>query len=305
MSEHSNIGWTDASWNPIRGCSRVSSGCTHCYAEALAARMGHKLDGKPVATMTPGGPRWAPGRVGLVESQLALPLRWKKPRRIFVNSMSDLFHEALSSEEILAVFGIMACTPQHTYQILTKRPDRMKQWSIGLFGTHRELMTLALTRARANYPHALDIPRRWPLPNVWLGVSVEDQAAANERIPLLLETPAAVRFISAEPLLGPLVMDGRHLIGDEEYWDFLRGERGATVQHLVIKPTPTAKLDWVIVGGESGQGHRPMEGCWLEEIAWQCDEGGVPLFVKQDSGPRPGQQGRIPSELWDRKGFPA
>jgi protein gp37 len=196
------------------------------------------------------GVDWA-GKVVLVDEALTLPLRWKRPRRIFVNSMSDLFHESLPDATIDRVFAVMSLAPQHTFQILTKRPARMLRY----------LAATALVRAsRPSGP-----PPPWPLPNVWLGVSCEDQATADERIPLLLQTPAEVRFVSAEPLLGP---------ADVSAW-------------VSLTPAPARagglppRLDLVICGGESGPGARPCDVAWIRSIVRQCKAAGVACFVKQ------------------------
>lgn len=225
------IGWTDQTWNPVRGCSRISPGCEHCYAETMAGRFcgkGQPYEGlvrikdiRPNAVRFERNPRrearWT-GVVRLVPDHLADPLRWKRPRRVFVNSMSDLFHERLSNEEIAAVFGVMAASPKHTFQVLTKRAARMKEWFAWLDATATgesswrcaDYCQIAAMKAGVSERLMLHEIKgtlkcwNWPLPNVWLGVSVEDQRRAEERIPLLLKTPAAVRFVSAEPLLGPV-----------------------------------------------------------------------------------------------------
>jgi len=287
VSGATSIEWTDATWNPVRGCSRVSEGCRNCYAERQAARF--RGDGDPFhgfAYSDKAGPHWT-GRVELIPSKLEEPLRWKKPRRIFVNSMSDLFHEKLSDEAIAAVFGVMAACPQHTFQVLTKRPKRMRMWfewvtrelrsdpamllddAISALGLSLGAMAAFYQRSRG----AL-----WPLPNVWLGMSVEDQATADERIPLLLQTPAALRFVSYEPALG--TVDFRGLI-----------QRRCMLGH----PFPfqcrqpdhdTRMIDWLIVGGESGPGARPFDLAWARSAIAQCRAAGVPVFVKQ-LGARP------------------
>lgn len=251
-------------WNPLRGCRRVSPGCENCYAERTAIR--HAGAGRPyegLVRSTRSGPRWT-GEVRTVPHKLAEPLSWRKPRRIFVNSMSDLFHEDVPNEYIAAVFGVMAACPQHTFQILTKRADRMREWfrwisrlpvsrgDVEVRQCIRAMDAWLLRGSHMEYPP-------WPLQNVWLGVSVEDQQRAQERIPLLLECPAAVRWISAEPLLGPVRMDG-----------WLRG-----------KPSHGPWLDWVVVGGESGPGARVCEMDWIEDLVDGCGDAGVPIFVKQ------------------------
>lgn len=255
MSQHSAIGWTEATWNPVTGCSHVSPGCEHCYAETLSLRMGW--------SKLPWTNQNAAANVKTHHDRVNQPLSWRTPRRVFVNSMSDMFHPLVPDTFLNECFAVMALAKRHTFQILTKRPDRMKAFMTGAF-----------------YQNAWDIPHP-PLPNVWLGVSVEDQRRADERIPLLLETPAAVRFVSAEPLLGPVDLYG---------WI-----------NAVIGKTP--RLDWVILGGESGPEHRPMQVEWAEDIARDC--AGIALFVKQDSGARPGKQGRLSDALWSRKEYPA
>lgn len=216
----SKIEWCDVVWNPTVGCSRVSSGCEHCFAQSFAHR-GLSERHRGLTVMGSKGPRWT-GEVRLVPEALGTPLRWRKPRRVFVNSMSDLFHESLPFETIAAVFGVMAASTQHTFQVLTKRPARMLEFFEWLGGAVRFLAfppppidKLACLADDALTPHMshADLSRAfapgrgaktWPLPNVWLGVSVEDQATADERIPPLLECPAAVRWVSYEPALGPV-----------------------------------------------------------------------------------------------------
>jgi protein gp37 len=278
MGDRTNISWSDATWNPIRGCSRVSMGCVHCYAETIAARFskpGQAYDG-----LTDKNGRWN-GQIMVVEKHMLDPIRWREPRKIFVNSMSDLFHENIADEVIDRVYAVMAAARRHTFQILTKRPARMLEYMTSTAnGAKREMhvqSSLAqLCRGRSALGQLLCA---WPPRNVWLGVSTEDQKTADERIPLLLQTPAAVRWISAEPLLGPI-----------ELVPFL-GER-------------PGGLDWVVVGGESGPGHRPMEPWWLSAIATECFAWSVPLFVKQDSGSKPGKQGQLSDDLWAFKDFP-
>jgi protein gp37 len=239
MGDKSKIEWTDATWNPVRGCSRVSPGCENCYAERMASRFcgsGQPYEGLVKvhvrrssvhvrrSSVDPrvkwSSPRWT-GEVRMVPEHLADPLRWKRPRRVFVNSMSDLFHERLKNEEIAAVFGVMAAAPRHTFQVLTKRAERMRDWfrwlesqiappeKVGNWTRtghgHRDVVHYYVRQLLTDDAAIVSGEARtgaWPLPNVWLGVSVENQQYADERIPLLLETPAAVRFVSAEPLLG-------------------------------------------------------------------------------------------------------
>lgn len=272
----SGIEWTDRSdWNPMRGCTRVSEGCRNCYAERIAGRF--SAPGQPFhgfTTQTPAGARWT-GKVEMVPGRLDLPLRWRKPSRIFVNSAFDLFHESVPDEWIEGIFGIMAAAPQHIFQVLTKRAGRMRRWFDGatLDRCQAELASrdlwpaISMLTARTDY-----INGPWPLPNVWLGVSAEDQARADERIPHLLATPAAVRWVSAEPLLGP--MD----LMKKKWRDCYIEEYGGPGSELV----PLIRgIDWIVAGGESGPGARPMHPDWARSLRDQCAWAGVPLFFKQ------------------------
>lgn len=302
MADNSKIEWTatrdaagnaisqGATWNVVTGCTRVSEGCRFCYAERLAAtRMAHLPAYAGLSEMTPAGPRWT-GVVRFNTERLDLPLRWRRPRMIFVNSQSDLFHESLPFEQIAAIFGVMAACPQHVFQVLTKRPERMLEW----FGWMREFAmeqrdlvaapserqtSLKVAFTAMGETHAarrmlelhwmVDGDRGpWPLPNVWLGVSAEDQATAEARIPLLLQCPAAVRWVSAEPLLGPI--DLRYLAPQDDF-------------HVdaLDTPDPTCQLDWCVVGGESGPAARPMHPDWARSLRDQCEAAGVAFFFKQ------------------------
>lgn len=219
-----SIEWTDKVWNPVTGCSKVSQGCKNCYAERIFQRPYPGRDFTDVRTH---------------EDRLDAPLHWRKPARIFVNSMSDLFHEKVPFEFIDKVYEVMRQCPQHTFQILTKRPER-----------------------RLTYRHQRDlIPGSHWLSrgNVWEGVSVEDQKTADERIPLLLQTPAAVRWVSYEPALGPV-----------DFCSWLTSTRQRDYM-----------LDWIVCGGESGPGSRPFNISWARSVIAQCDATGVPCFVKQ------------------------
>jgi protein gp37 len=269
------IQWTDETWNPTVGCDRISPGCARCYAKNLHDKR-HKafLAGKAMA------PQYAqPFEVlQTIAARLDAPLDWRKPRKIFVNSVSDLFHEDVPDEFIDQVFAVMALAPQHTFQILTKRAERMRQYV-----THAgDTGLVGVSHAWANHRPMPNQSLTWPLPNVWLGVSVENQRFADERIPLLLQTPAAVRFISAEPLLGPVDLNGLPDVKGDPSWDVsaLHGVRecafGATVSREMI-----ARLDWVIVGGESGKDARPFNLAWGRSIVTQCRAAGVACFVKQ------------------------
>ena len=323
--EESGITWTDTTWNPIRGCSRVSEGCRNCYAERVAYRFsgaGQPYEG--LVRVNAEGvrqPQWN-GVVRVVEDHMLDPLRWKKPRRIFVNSMSDLFHDGVSDETIALIFSVMGQAPQHTFQVLTKRPERMQKWISGedrvvdvydalvdsSFGDRGGADDRAICRGqdRISVPHAeygQVFDWKWPLPNVWLGVSVEDQQAADKRIPLLLQSPAAVRWISAEPLLTPVEISEyawlpRAVRSDLPFPPFLtasaglhrikRNQHGAAWADveggpLGLKPDEfeVRKLDWVVAGGESGPGARPMEEAWARSLRDQCVAAGIPFHFKQ------------------------
>jgi protein gp37 len=245
----SKISWTEKTWNPIRGCSKVSEGCKHCYAERMAARFC-------------GEGQWT-GEARFILDMLDAPLRWKKPSLVFVNSMSDLFHESLTFGQIAAVYGIIAACPQHTFQALTKRAARMVEFYkwVENHSHWSHPMQDALCEHPGPLP-GLDHDdtggvistevggRGWPLSNLHLGVSVENQRAADERIPLLKRCPAAVRWVSGEPLLGHVKSD-------------LNG------------------INWVVVGGESGPNARPMHPEWVRALRDQCSFAGVPFFFKQ------------------------
>ncbi len=314
MSGKSKIEWTDATWNPLRGCTKVSEGCRNCYAMHVAARFSGP--GQPYEGLATRGPaRWT-GEVRLIEKHLTDPLRWRKPRMVFVNSMSDLFHPAVPDEWIDRIFAVMALSPRHTFQILTKRPERMQKyltrWPDG--AGRRVYVWAAAERMRPDTDHA-PRPDGWPLPNVWLGTSVEDQATADERIPLLLATPAAVRFVSYEPALGP-VSFRRFLWPVHGSWKRPhRSEAEADAAGEIVAWNPQCLvsahavfLDQIIVGGESGPGHRPLDVAWVRAVLRDVERAASPayrcaVFVKQDSGSKPGKQGRIPDELWIKE-FP-
>lgn len=319
MADRTSIEWTDATWNPIRAaryvplpgagesdlgdlkrgwhCEKVSPGCANCYAEPINRRLGTGLDYKP-------GHR-ASLDVFLDERALDVPLRWKRPRKIFVGSMTDLFADFVADEMLDRVFAMMALCPQHVFQLLTKRPARMRRylndprtarriWDEVCDRVVAEEMPVVLTHKHladvervASFPASL--PRveigRWPLPNVWLGVSAEDQQRADERIPELLATPAAVRWISAEPLLGPVdlasiddgLKDGVHLIFDALTGLAHDGEESVTG----IFGQPDPRIDWVIAGGESGPNARPMHPDWARRLRDLCAHAGTPFLFKQ------------------------
>lgn len=268
------IQWTDKTWNPLRGCTKVSSGCQFCYAMGVAARFsGPGMPYEGLAKMVGGKPQWT-NTIKLVYDKLDEPLHWKAPRMIFVNSMSDLFHPDVPDEYIERVFGVMAACPQHTFQVLTKRPERMLQWFTeeiplttreemvaGWGAHHAKIVWDARGSNRWKYDAHLrpkDLKARrpwpgWPLPNVWLGTSIEGNDVAG-RADFLRQVPAAVHFISAEPLLGPV--DQVNLDG----------------------------IEWVITGGESGRYHRPFNPQWAEDLRLRCAERGIAYFFKQVGG---------------------
>lgn len=261
VSEVSNIEWTHETWNPIVGCSLASPGCTNCYAMTMAKR----LQAMGVAhyaglTKTVNGKAVWTGTMALAPDRIVnAPLFIRKPKMFFVNSMSDLFHEDVPDEWIDRVFAIMAKSYQHTFQVLTKRAKRMREYalkraSVGVAAG----VVLTFDDGRTLYS--------WPLPNVWLGVSCEDQRRADERIPDLLATPAAIRFVSAEPLLGPI--------------DFTMIDSDGVTGLHTLERGPVG-IDWVIVGGESGSGARPFDLRWARDIVRQCKDAGVACFVKQ------------------------
>lgn len=267
------IEWATEVWNPVRGCSRVSEGCRNCYAERTAARFrGGTFDGFADIKAT-GEPRWT-GRVELIPSKLDEPLRRRKPQRWFVNSMSDLFHERLSDEAIAAVFGVMAACPQHRFIVLTKRPERMRRWFAAPYrwDDATEESVRAISPQEGSLVETLlfeggEIP--WPLPNVALGVSVEDQASFDERVLPLVSTPAALRLISYEPALGPI--DSSLPV--------------APMATPLLRPRDPANgpgcVHWLIFGGESGPGARPCNLAWARAAMRQCRAARVPFYCKQ------------------------
>lgn len=271
----SNIEWTGHTWNPIAGCSLKSPGCTRCYAMTMARRI-EAMDSLPhyagLTKVVNGHAVWT-GKIALAPDSILLqPLQRKKPTTYFVNSMSDLFHEDVPDEWIDRIFAIMALAPQHTFQVLTKRSARMRQYLFARNGMGNAALCDAINAIPShlgNRHGALEMP----LPNVWLGVSCEDQQRAEERIPDLLATPAAIRFISAEPLIGPISL--RWAKWDD--WNDPDGNRRPTVDHL----DGARMLDWVIAGGESGPGARPMNPDWVRELRAQCAEAGIAFFFKQ------------------------
>lgn len=354
MADKTGIQWTDATWNPVTGCSKVSPGCANCYAEALTMRYA-KPWGVPGLPWTPEN---AAQNVILRPDRLDQPLRWRKPRMVFVNSMSDLFHERVPDEFILAVWAVMEAAPQHVYQILTKRPERMRDlladatpppsqrkavsqsdnWRDGTDRRYSKLPPIDVARIRiaalsgesayslaktygVTDTQVRNIVRgdQWGfkvLPSTWLGVSIENRRYVD-RADLLRETPAAVRFISAEPLLGPLVRSIRPRTGGGGLVDTTipGGEDLSQWGDGFDGPSLALdKIDWLIVGGESGKGHRPIRRQWVTDLRDACLDGwpsvefaegvlpGGPqsmviwrttaFFFKQWGGPTPKSGGR-------------
>ena len=320
------IEWTDATWNPVIGCTKVSPGCAYCYAERVTNRFAHGSFDEIV----------------LHPERLEASLHWRKPRWVFVNSMSDLFHEDMSEEFIADVFAVMLLTPQHTYQVLTKRPERMRSLMQDF-----SMANWWRNKAAGRLKHVDDRQRLltdyWngPLPNVWLGVSAENQTWADERIPILLDTPAAVRFVSIEPHLGPIDLFGDiEAPGPAIRYEGVRLNPGSVHGPAEYDKVPSLWLDWVI-GGESGGpedrrlvapacecgdyrnqhengegycavcrgAHQPWPACksyrfshlepsyfattWVRSLRDQCQSAGVPFFFKQWGGPTPKSGGRL------------
>jgi len=278
----SSIEWTEETWNPVIGCTKVSEGCRNCYAERMSARLASMHDADVAKGRNPGRkenyvevvqygldkngfavalPHWN-NDVVCIDDALTIPYHWRKPRMIFVNSMSDLFHPDVPFEFIDDVFAVMALCPRHTFQILTKRTLRMVEYLSSRISNGRPTDNISHCMERLlNYECGI-AEHSWPLPNVWLGTSVENQETADERIPHLLGCPASIRFLSCEPLLGPIDLSGWLPVDDPDARD-------------------GCLIDWIIVGGESGPGARPCNIEWIRNIVNQCNDAGVPCFVKQ------------------------
>ena len=284
MGDNTGIEWTDATWNWVTGCDKVSPGCDHCYADTIATRFaGTKAYPKGFA-------------VTLRPHRTTQPLRWQRPRRIFVNSMSDVFHNEISDADIARMWAVMAIAQQHTFQILTKRHGRMRSLlskADGSFiynGLLSMFMDNTITLPKKGRLHdqvqaALNrhaFGQGWPLPNVHLGVSVENQKYADLRIPALLDIPAATRFISAEPLLGPIDLAAAvaHWVPPHDHpaWGEPRRTKPGTVESRLHT---RSVLHWVIVGGESGPGARPMDPQWARGLRDQCQKAEIAFLFKQ------------------------
>jgi protein gp37 len=281
MSDNSRIEWTDATWNPVTGCTKVSPACQNCYAERLAGRRMHaewreRIEDPQYA----GGTRLrAFGDVRCHEDRLDVPLHWRKPRRIFLCSMGDLFHPAVPNEFLFRVFDVFRqCLVDqrgHTFQILTKRPERMRDFCLRLRFDGKGAGRLYLDEPGRVTGYRL-MPQRGcgGLPNVWLGVTAENQMQANHRIPELLQTPAAMRFVSCEPLLGPLGIEPWLTCPD-------CGRNGTDHGKHRSECKGRGNLDWVITGPETGPRKRPTDEAWLRSLRDQCAASAVPFFLKK------------------------
>lgn len=298
MADKTKIEWTDATVNPMTGCEKISAGCKHCYAHTFAERW-----------RGVGGNYFEHGfDFQLRPEMLMKPLQWKKPRRIFIASMSDVFYREVPDDYLDRLFAVMASCPQHTFQVLTKRPERMRDYLVtpdrylrvaqaceelsksfptakhsrdpnggNAWNTMAASENLRLGNEQSSWPG-------WPLRNVWLGVTVENQAAADERIPLLLQTPASVRFLSCEPLLGPVDLrpqaDDVYQMLSEWYGPQGFDPDGSQPKRDRIEGY-FPRIDWVIAGGESGPGARPMHPDWVRGIRDQVVAAGIPFLFKQ------------------------
>jgi protein gp37 len=275
------IEWCNETWGPLTGCSKISPGCQNCYAERMAKRLAGRY----------GYSKDDPFGVTFHHDKLSQPLKWKKPRRIFVCSMGDLFHEDVPFDFIAAIFGVMAFCQCHTFIVLTKRPDRMarffKDFHYGDYQRNynwwkNEAASL-LNRHSPKTVFGIRLrpePKELPLPNVWLGVTAENQEQADKRIPVLLQIPAAVHFVSIEPMLSEI---------DISRWTINHGYSNSELKEMQLSGAIPfggyvhggTDLDWVILGGETGPGARPMHPDWARSIRDQCHSAGTPFFFKQ------------------------
>lgn len=275
----SKIEWTNETNNPIVGCNKVSPGCDNCYALKMAVRNAHnhRLPDEireayfSVITQINGKWQWN-GKTAFIKSALEKPLKWKKPRMIFVVSMGDLFHESVSFEDIDKIIAIIATCKQHTFQILTKRPERMKEYFNSVWQT-RIIDHMRTDKNKGVLLHT----KNMALYNLWLGVTAENQEQANKRIPILLQIPAVVHYVSIEPMLSNINLNNL----TEDGIDVIRALKGdAFCPNMGWLPYDS-KLDWVICGGESGSKSRPMHPDWARSLRDQCKEAEVPFFFKQ------------------------
>ena len=294
MSEVTRIGWTQATWNPVTGCTRVSPGCDRCYIERTPPlRMARRRFDGPGAGATTG--------VVLHPGRLALPTRWRAPRRVFVCSLADLFHPGVPDPYLARVWAVMALTGRHTFQVLTKRHARLRAWLSGPGRAQVQDVVTGWSRTGIRIPGEVGGGHRyqsvpqvpagtaatlpWPLPNVWVGVSAETQRWADLRVPALLAAPAAVRWISAEPLLGPI---------DLRAGAWIRPDRAAG-------PPDGPRVSWVVAGGESGPAARAVDPHWVRSLRDQCTATGTAFFFKQWGGPTPRTGGHdLDGRVWQQ-----
>ncbi len=278
------IEWTDWVWNPVTGCTKVSDGCKHCYAERMSKRLAGRC----------GYPADEPFRVTLHPEQMVVPLRWRKPRRVFVCSMGDLFHPDVPDDYVARAFNVMMLAGWHTYQILTKRPARMAD------------LLPRLPELNSGLRVWRDAGCAWPPLHVWLGTSVENQATSDERIPHLLRCRAKVRFLSCEPLLGPVDLSAFapfcwERVQEDQQAVFAEMFPGGLPAHSLNAQVSARRLSWCIAGGESGPGARRCNPDWLRGLRDQCQAAGVPFFVKQLGG-HPDKRGHdaalLDGRLW-------
>ncbi len=298
------IEWTEYSWNPVTGCTPISEGCRNCYA----ARMAKRLAGRC------GYPKDEPFKVTLHPERLEEPFSWRKPRRVFVCSMGDLFHPDVPEKFIYDIWDVMVKNRQHTFLILSKRPDRMKSFIERVMANRMDYAYML-----GNTPEGKEV-RKWaqrPIQNIWLGVTAENQEQADKRIPVLLQIPAAVRFVSVEPMLGPVnltrinlgVQKTRGYGSRQIIWDALSGwekqyETNRSLRSM-FQQTPKCmsndiggRLNWVICGGETGPGARPMHPDWVRDLRDQCVRTGVPFLFKSWGEFAPSPDTEMGSEYW-------
>lgn len=309
MMAKTSIEWCEAVWNVTRGCSRVSSGCGDstgggCYAERQAHRFsGPGMPYEGLTKLTKHGPRWT-GVCRFVPEMLTIPLHRRKPTTWFVNSMSDLFHEAFGDDQIAAVFGVMAYCDQHRFIVLTKRAKRMHDWFASNADHATECAETAAAMTGDSFASlSFGAAGPWPLPNVVLGVSCENQKTADERIPWLLQTPAAIRVVSLEPLLGPInLRDVPSESGKSEvHCDALKIDNW---EHRDWTGLRQRHLDWVIAGCESGPKARPCDEEWVRSIRDQCSSANVSFFLKQlKRGNKVVSMPELDGKVWNQTPF--
>lgn len=289
MSENTKIEWADHSWSPWRGCTKVSPGCANCYAETLSKRFGESWGG------------WGRGAPRVLSKSWNDPIRWEAKAemigsrpRVFP-SLCDWLDEEVPVVWLGRFLNLISMTPNVDWLLLTKRPELFTRRMADVADESMPWARLGRRWLAGNAPE-----------NVWFGVSVEDQQRAEERIPLLLEIPARIRWLSVEPLLGPVDISqwtsSYCCAGERPYFDGDGNELGMGPCGCQGKPIPS--VDWVVVGGESGPQSRPCDLGWVREIVGQCKDAGVPVFVKQDAGRKPGQRGNLPDDLWNTREYP-